>query len=179
VALPPDLPAEAKAAFSKTETCIACQYQLCFYRFKNECEWSNGDNGSLDSAVEEAVSQQNHEPVVPNGHSDKMDLDDGNAGGSKAANLDDYASRTAGQSSAFQSSTTQSKQYVAENHTKQDPQLAASALDASTASRKVSPAEVEGFEKMEGWEMAPGATKDETNLSECVFALAVTGRTSP
>ncbi|PTB60176.1 hypothetical protein M431DRAFT_173382 [Trichoderma harzianum CBS 226.95] len=43
VGLPPDLPAEARAVSSKSVTCIACQYQFCCYRTKNECEWANQD----------------------------------------------------------------------------------------------------------------------------------------
>ncbi|KAL6876089.1 hypothetical protein HDV57DRAFT_510485 [Trichoderma longibrachiatum] len=161
VALPLDLPAEAKATFSETETCIACQYQLCCYRLKNECEWGNS-RGS-ESAAEEAVSQQNHEPAVANGHSDKM-----------ASNPDSSASLSAGQSSGFDSLTTQSEQYVAEYHHKQEPQIA-----ALTSYRKVSPAEIEAVEKMESWEMAPGTTKEVETNSNAIFSNAYLASQSP
>ncbi|TFB03856.1 hypothetical protein CCMA1212_004116 [Trichoderma ghanense] len=157
VALPPDLPAEAKAAFSRTETCIACQYQLCCYRLKNECEWGNRDDQGLDSAAEEAASQQNHEPAVTNNHGDRMDLDDG------IANV--------------QASTTQFGQYAAQSQQKQDPQLAASALEASA--RKLSSAEVEDFEKMEDWEMAPGTTKEEETNLNAIFSNAYMASQNP
>ncbi|PTB69411.1 hypothetical protein BBK36DRAFT_1165681 [Trichoderma citrinoviride] len=169
VALPSDLPTEAKAAFSKTETCVACQYQLSCYRLKNECEWGNRDDEGLDSTTEGVEPQQNHEPATTNGYSDQMDLDDGSAGNGMAPKLDDYASQTTGQTNGFQSSTTQPEQDAAET----------TAPKTSTYSRNLSSAEVEDIEKMENWEMAPGTTKDEETNRNTIFSNAYVASQSP
>ncbi|KAL6879162.1 hypothetical protein J3F83DRAFT_758857 [Trichoderma novae-zelandiae] len=180
VVLPPDLPAEARAAFSKTETCIACQYQLCSYRIKNECELGNRDDQGLDSTAEEATSQQNHEPAVADSHSDKaVDLDDGSADSSTTTKLNGFTSRTTGQSSGFPPSTTESGQYAPESHHKQDPPLAAGALKTAAAARKLSSAEIEEMERMEDWEVAPGTTKDEETNLNTVFSNAYVANQNP
>ncbi|UKZ72694.1 hypothetical protein TrVFT333_000328 [Trichoderma virens FT-333] len=137
VGLPRDLPAEARAAFSKSTTCIACQYQFCCYRLKNECEWANNDGKQdLNGTTEGAVSQQNHQSVE---ESDKVVvLEDEDVDGGASTR----------RSNGLSTSTKQPEQYSVQT------------------GQKPSSAEVAEMEEMEDWEIAPGTMKDEkTNMN--------------
>ncbi|KAL7934105.1 hypothetical protein V8C35DRAFT_303217 [Trichoderma chlorosporum] len=165
VGLPPDLPAEARAAFSKTKTCIACQYQFCCYRTKNECEWADDvhDDGLT---VEEAVLHQDQ--------SDKADV------GGAAAKVDDYATvqRLVNQGRGLSSSTKQAELPILAFE-KKSPPLSNNALPAATAARKPSSAAVAEMEEMEDWEIAPGTMKDETTSTNVAFSNAYLSNQNP
>ncbi|UKZ46103.1 hypothetical protein TrVGV298_000301 [Trichoderma virens] len=155
VGLPRDLPAEARAAFSKSATCIACQYQFCCYRLKNECEWANNDGKQdLNGTTEGAVSQQNHQSVE---ESDKVVvLEDEDVDGGASTR----------RSNGLSTSTKQPEQYSVQSSEKKSPPLSTTALTTSIAGQKPSSAEVAEMEEMEDWEIAPGTMKDEkTNMN--------------
>ncbi|KAL7914945.1 hypothetical protein GGI35DRAFT_435641 [Trichoderma velutinum] len=181
VGLPPDLPAEARAVFSKSVTCIACQYQFCCYRTKNECEWANEDlHQDLESKTEETVSQQSHQTGVEEGDRAVV-LDDEDVGGGGGTKVDDHAGlpRVMRQSSGFSSSTKQPEQYPIQGSEKKSPPLVTTALPTSTAVHKPLPAEVTEMEEMEDWEIAPGTMKDETTNTNVGFSNAYMSNQHP
>ncbi|KAL7954377.1 hypothetical protein V8C34DRAFT_294489 [Trichoderma compactum] len=175
VGLPPDLPAEARAVFSKSVTCIACQYQFCCYRTRNECEWaSEGQDQDLGSKTEEAASQKNHRTSVEEGDKavalDDEDMSDG--AGTKA---DDHAAlpQVMRRSSGLSSSTRQPEEHPIQGSEKK------STLPISTAAHKPSPAELAETEEMEDWEIAPGTMKDETTNTNIGFSNAYMSNQHP
>ncbi|PNP49652.1 hypothetical protein THARTR1_09663 [Trichoderma harzianum] len=168
VGLPPDLPAEARAVFSKSATCIACQYQFCCYRTKNECEWANKDHDqSLDKTAEEAAPQQNHQTAV------SLDDEDMSDGTCTKADDDAALPPVMRQSSGLSSSIKPPEQYLVQDSEKK------SFATATTAVHKPSPAEVTEMEEMEDWEIAPGTMKDETTSTNVGFSNAYMSNQHP
>ncbi|KAK4075343.1 uncharacterized protein Triagg1_4464 [Trichoderma aggressivum f. europaeum] len=157
VGLPADLPAEARAVFSKSVTCIACQYQFCCYRTKNECEWAHQDQ-DLGGKTEEAIPQKNYQAAVEEGD--------------KAAALDDEDT-TMRWSNGLSSSARQPEEYPVQDSEKKNPPL------GTTALHKPSPAELTEMEEMEDWEIAPGTMKDETTNTNIGFSNAYMSNQHP
>ncbi|KAH8126546.1 hypothetical protein LI328DRAFT_131452 [Trichoderma asperelloides] len=165
VGLPASLPAEARAAFSKSETCMACQYQYCYYRTKNECDWAKNENRVvLDGVSEEAdataqaeaeaISQSKHESASDN-RAKVVVVDDGYTD-------DDYDIVSEGLSL---SKREPEEVPIRTSQKKSSPPISAAAL-ASAAAQKLSTSQMEEVEEMEDWEVAPGTIKDEvTNMN--------------
>ncbi|KAL7893843.1 hypothetical protein HDV63DRAFT_102953 [Trichoderma sp. SZMC 28014] len=157
VGLPASLSAEARAAFSKSKTCIACQYQYCYNRTKNECEWAKNDNGMvLDGIGEEAdakaqaeaeaMTQSGVESVHDN-RSNAVVTDGGYAD-------DDYDMISDG---LPQSKKEPEQVPIRPSRNKSSPPVSTKHLAA---------AQMEEAEEMEDWEVAPGTIKDEvTNMN--------------
>lgn len=168
VGLPASLPAEARAAFSKSKTCIACQYQYCYNRTKNECDWARNDNGmALDDmsgeadiaapAEAEATPQSMFESAYDN-RSKAVVADGGYAD-------DDYDMISDG----LPLSKREPEQVPIRTSQNKSPPPVSNATPNSAA------AQMEEAEEMEDWEVAPGTIKDEvTNMSEFPSAMAVT-----
>ncbi|KAL6805705.1 hypothetical protein J3E68DRAFT_421954 [Trichoderma sp. SZMC 28012] len=179
VGLPPDLPAEAKAVFSKSVTCIACQYQFCCYRTKNECEWANQDQ-DLEGKTEEAVPQQNHQTAVEQGDKAVV-LDDEEMTDGAGTKADDHAAlpQVMRQSTRLSSSIKPPEQYPIQNSEKKSPPLGTTIPPTSGAAHKPSAAEVTEMEEMEDWEIAPGTMKDETTNTNVGFSNAYMSNQHP
>lgn len=163
VALPLDLPAAARAAFSKTETCIACQYQSCYYNVQNECEWAaRGDGPQLSGKIGETTSEQKHKSAFENGHKivvlDDDTDDDAHTGHSRLATMPPVTRQRSTMSEPDKPTTEGSSK---------------NGVPPATAARKLSPAETGEMEEMEDWEVAPGTIKDaKSNTSEYCSPLA-------
>ncbi|KAL7795288.1 hypothetical protein V8C37DRAFT_373984 [Trichoderma ceciliae] len=183
VALPSTLPAEARAAFSGTETCIACQYQFCCYRTRNECEWAKRESSpGLDGKAEEveaaAESQQKREPAFESKYKIIV-LDDDGTDDDMVANIHSHAglppaTRLRGRSSSSSSSSKREPQQVPirNSYKKSSPPTSPAAQASAKIAQKLASAEVEEMEEMEDWEVAPGTIKDERTSTNIGFSNA-------
>jgi hypothetical protein len=176
VGLPSNLPAEARAAFSETETCIACRYQFCCYRTKNECEWAKKENSlALNGKTEEAEAapRPKHESasdnkfkvvVVDDDSTGEDDDDDDEA--DIAANSKNYATPPLATRQMYLSKK-ELEQVALRNSYKKSPPTIPTVTQTPATAQKLSTTEMELMEEMEDWEVAPGTIKDEkTNMSE-------------
>lgn len=174
VGLPASLSTEARAAFSKSKTCIACQYQYCYYRTKNECDWAKNENDTvLDGmskeadakaqAEAEATSQPKHESVSDN-KAKAVVVDDGYAD-------DDYDIISDG----LLLSKMDPKQVPIRTSDKKSSPPISTVTQTLATTQKLFTAQTEGVEEeMEDWEVAPGTiTDDLTNMSEFPFAMVL------
>lgn len=176
VGLPASLPAEARAAFSRSDTCIACQYQYCCYRTKNECDWAkkekgmvlNGMSKGADATAQaeaEATPQSKLESASDNGAKTVV-VDGGYAD-------DDYDMISDGLGPPL--SKKELEQVPIRTSQKKSLPPVSTVTQTSAIAQKVSTAWMEEAEEMEDWEVAPGTIKDEvTNMSKISFAMAVT-----
>ncbi|RFU78219.1 hypothetical protein TARUN_4013 [Trichoderma arundinaceum] len=168
VALPSDLPAEARAAFSKTDICVACQYEFCCSRARNECEWATRERSpGLGGQTEEAASQPPHKQAFEDKSNIVILDDDGTDDGMVITSNENAAlPPTTKQDHNLPSSNMEYETAHAQGFEEKNPLPATAAAQASAAAQKPSPAEVEDMEEMEDWEIAPGTIMSErTNLN--------------
>lgn len=169
VGLPASLPAEARAAFSRSTTCMACQYQYCFNRTKNECEWARNEL-ALDGMSEEAdaTAQAEAEATPQSGLESAYDTRSKAAVADGGYADDDYDMISDG----LPQSKREPEQVPIRPPQNKSPPPVSNVKQNSAAAR------MEEAEEMEDWEVAPGAIKDEvTNMSEFPSAMAVTSYT--
>ncbi|KAH6611472.1 hypothetical protein Trco_001492 [Trichoderma cornu-damae] len=171
VALPSDLPAEARAAFSKTETCATCQYQSCCFQAKNDCDWAKKPDGK----TEEAASQQQVESALED-ENKMVAADDGGDGG---VTDHDGNARTRRDDNPPSSKEESGHAATQSSDDKSHPLVTAARRASAATARKLSPAEMEEMEEMEDWEVAPGTVTDKRTHMNIGFSNAYMSHQHP
>lgn len=158
VGLPASLSAEARAAFSRSKTCIACQYQYCYNRTKIECEWARNDNDmALDSMGEEAdATAETEAEVMPQSGVEPASKMMPKAVVADSGYADDDYDMI---SDGLPLSKKEPEQVPIRTSQNKSPPPVSNVTQNSAA------AQMEA-EEMEDWEIAPGTIKDEvTNMN--------------
>ncbi|KAL7922541.1 hypothetical protein ACQKWADRAFT_292736 [Trichoderma austrokoningii] len=159
VGLPASLPAEARAAFSRSETCMACQYHYCYNRTKNECDWAKNENGmALDGVSEEADATAQAESGAAATTQSKLETNGGCAD-------DDYDMISDG--------PPLSKKEPEQVFTRTSQKKSSPPISTSATTR------IEDMEEMEDWEVAPGTVKDEVTNMNIGFSNAYMSNQQP